>query len=92
MHIPGFDPAMNGIHDKSEPGDAMLDWRDLRLRVHGEPDRCQTLKHGLPPVPELALAVTEQRHIVHIPQIGWAAQLALDEVIERIQITVGPEL
>ena len=35
----------------------MLDWRDLRLRVHGEPERGQTLKHGLPPVPELALAI-----------------------------------
>jgi hypothetical protein len=25
-----------GIHEKSEPGDAMLDWHDLRLGIYSE--------------------------------------------------------
>ena len=42
--------------------------------------------------PQLRLAVAEQREIVHVAQVGRAAQLALDEMIEGIEIAVRPEL
>jgi|SoiMetStandDraft_2_1073263.scaffolds.fasta_scaffold284730_2 hypothetical protein len=46
VHIAGFDPAVVGIHEKPEPGDAMLHWRDLRLEIYSEgPTECRLLLH-----------------------------------------------
>ncbi len=36
VHIAGFHPVVVGIHEQPEPGDAMPDWHDLRLRMYGE--------------------------------------------------------
>ena len=46
VHIAGFDPAVLGIHEKPEPGNAILHWRDLRLGIYSEGTaKCRLLPH-----------------------------------------------
>jgi hypothetical protein len=40
----------------------------------------------------LSPAVGEEREVIHIAKIGSASQLTGHELIERVQIAVGPEL
>jgi hypothetical protein len=52
----------------------------------------EALHDGTFPSPEFTFAVAKNCHIIHITEIGRAAQLPLDELIERMQVAVGPEL
>ncbi len=44
------------------------------------------------PSPQRGLVVGEEEEIIDVAQIARAAQFALDEVVERIEVDVGPEL
>ena len=44
------------------------------------------------PRPQLPPAVGEGREVIHLAKVGTTSQLAGHELIERVQIAVGPEL
>ncbi len=60
--------------------------------MNGQPQPGHALGHGLAPGPKHGLVVGEEQGVVHVTQIAFAAQFPLDEVVKRVQITIGPEL
>jgi len=91
--VAGLDAAMGGIDDEAKPGNAVRTGNDLGLRfVDGQTQAAQEIDDGALPFIEPALAVIEKRKIIDIAQIGLASQVLRDEVVERRQIDVAPEL
>ena len=88
-----LEPAVRRIHHEAQPGDAARRRQHLRLCfVNRQPLARQASDDRVFPHPQLGLAVAEQGEIVHVAQVRAAAQLALDEPVEVVQIHVRPEL
>jgi hypothetical protein len=92
-HLARFYASVGGIDDKTEPRNATTHWHHLSRRLMDDQSQAGEAPHdGTFPSPKLTFAVTENRHVIYITEIGGAAQLPLYELIERMQVAVGPEL
>jgi hypothetical protein len=58
--------------------------------VYDQSQASEALHDGAFPSPKFTFVVAKKRHVIHIPEIGGAAQLPLYELIDRMQVTVGP--
>ncbi len=87
-----FEATMVGVDDEAEEGDAFGHRSRVDAGVDSEAQAGATFDDGPMPIPQHALVVAETDKIIHETHIGRAAQFPFDEVIEGIQIAVGPEL
>jgi hypothetical protein len=60
--------------------------------MHGQTQRDQKIFDGPLPVPQLLFRVAEEQKIIDIAQVRMAPQITFDELVEFIEIAVGPEL
>jgi hypothetical protein len=92
-HLACLDAAVGRVDDEAEPGNAGGHGQHLRpALVNDEAQGRQPLDNCRLPRPQLGLLVAEQREVVDVAEVGAAAEHARHELIERMQITVGPEL
>ena len=81
------------MDDEAEPGDAGVHRQHLRPGlVNDQPQSSQPLDDRRLPRPQRALVVAEQGEVVDVAEIGAAAEFARHELIEGMQVAVGPEL
>ena len=57
-----------------------------------QPQVGETRVHCMLPRPQSCFVCSEKQEVVHITDVALAAQGAFDEVVERVEIHVGPEL
>ena len=76
-HFASLQAAVVGVDDEAQPRDAVRHRHDLGAVVDGQAQRLQAVDDGGLPAPQLALAVAEQCQVVHVAQVGGAAQLTL---------------
>lgn len=70
-------PAVGRVDDEAQPGDTVFHRHDSGFGMYAQAQCRQPLDDGPLPAPQLALAVADQRQIVHIAQIALAAQNVL---------------
>jgi hypothetical protein len=91
--LPPLHPSVRWIDDEAEPGESRPDGHRLGfILVQGESQPGEEVDNRPLPAPQLGLGVREQRHVVHVADVGPAAQRAFDELIQRMEVAVGPEL
>ena len=92
-HLARLDQAVTRMDDETQPRNAAGCRQDLRrVLVNRQPQVRQTPDERTLPRPQLAFAVAEQRKVVDVAQVRRATQLAGDELVERMQVTIRPEL
>lgn len=88
-----LDQPVRRMNDEAEPGNAGAHRQHLRpALVDDETQTRQPLDYRRLPRPQLGLVVAEQGKVVDIAQVGMAAEFPRHELVERMEITVGPEL
>ena len=60
--------------------------------VHGQPQGGQIFDDLPTPIGQLAFIVAKKQHVIDVAQVGRAVQAALDEMVQRIQVDIRPEL
>lgn len=90
--LAAFQPAAFG--EDGEPGkrEAFADRTRMRPLVESQAERRHAQLDGPQPSPQFALVVPEQEQIVHVAHVAATADLALDEMVDGVQVHVGPEL
>src|SRR5215470_13770848 len=64
----------------------------LCARMDGQAHSGQTFLYGRFPRPQCRWIGSKEQHVIDIPHIARTAQGALDEVVEGVEIDIGPEL
>jgi energy-coupling factor transporter ATP-binding protein EcfA2 len=92
-HFTCLDKPMIREDDKTKPRNTAFHRHYLgRVFVNHQSQNGKAIHDGVFPVPEFTFAVAKERHVIHISEIGRATQLPLHELIERMQVTIRPEL
>ncbi len=91
--IAPFETAVIGVHTPAQERGAGRNREDgCLVLVQPQTQTGQKTNNHLAPGVQRGFLCSEQQEIVHITQIGEALQLALDELVQRVEIYVGPEL
>ncbi len=91
-HVAPLQAAVIGIDHEAQEAEPLCDRPGVRRRVDGEPETRHSPDDGLAPLPQGFLVSGEHETVVHVPHVAPAPQFALDEVVEGVQVAVGPEL
>lgn len=91
--IASFEPQMAGIHAPTEKWNSRLCWEDLRFGfMQGESKRCEKSHHFKTPLVQAVFIFSKEQEVIHVTDVAGAFEFALDEMIQRIEIYVRPEL
>src|SRR5262249_255255 len=64
----------------------------MRTRMDGQAQSGQAFLDGSFPPPQGRCIGGKEQHVIDIPHVAGTAQGALDEVVEGVEIDIGPEL
>ncbi len=78
--------------DETEEGDALCHRPRVCARMHGQAQAGQALDHGRAPGPQRRFVRAKEQQVVHVAHVAWTAQAPRDEMIQRIEIDIGPKL
>ena len=77
---------------KTQDGNAFCHRSRMRARMDGQAQSGQAFLYGSFPGPQGRCIGGKEQHVIDIPHIARTAQGALDEVVEGVEIDIGPEL
>ncbi len=84
---------MGGENDKAQERDTLGDRTGLGpVLVDSQAQGARESNDLLPPAPEGRFVLGKEERIIHITQVSPAFQLPLDELIQLVQVAIGPEL
>jgi hypothetical protein len=64
----------------------------MRLDMEGETKFHKSLDNALPPFKQFTFLIGEQKKIIYVTNVAFAGQFAFDKMIERVEVTIRPEL
>ena len=87
-----FQSALFREDAKAKKGEAFEYGAWLCMRMNRQTQARQTRPNGLLPFREHLLVFSKEQKIVHIAQIGFAAQSPLHKMVKWIHINIRPKL
>lgn len=86
LYFPDRLSAGRNVGVEPKIADAILEWENLCLAVHGQIQALQIYRYRFQAVFQISLAWVNQIEIVHVPAVILNAKLVLDELVHSIQI------